>query len=91
MKKERKPLFEVPTEHEKEWQGMPEFTQKDITSIQHIIVHFTTREDVDAFAKLIGRSLSKKTNSIWFPDVPPARTSTRHFVDEEMLNKDEEE
>jgi len=83
MKKERKPLFEVPTEHEKEWQGMPEFNQKDYSSFQHIIVHFKNKEDVQQFAKLIGRTLTHKTNSIWFPPIRIMRTANKRYIDEE--------
>jgi hypothetical protein len=83
MKKERKPLFDVPTEHEKEWQGMPEFKQEDCTSFQQIIVHFKSEEDVQKFAELIGRSLSYKSNSIWYPHVPRKNLLNRKCIDDE--------
>ncbi len=88
MKKERKPLFEVPTEHEKEWQGMPEFTQKDITSIQQIIVHFESEEDVQKFAKLIDRSLSNKTQSVWYPAEKIRRHTNKRYIDKEELENE---
>jgi len=83
MKKDRKPLFEVPTEHEKEWQGMPEFVQENQLAYQQIIVNFKNDDDVQKFAKLIGRSLSTKSNIIWFPDVPRKNLLNRKCIDDE--------
>lgn len=55
-----------PNEH---WKGMPEFEQEDKMGVQSIHVHFKTREDVVAFAKLIGQNLTDKTRSIWYPQI----------------------
>jgi len=52
---------------EEEWEGMPEFIQKDLQPIQKIVVNFLTREDVEAFAKITGHRLTNKTKSVWFP------------------------
>ena len=52
---------------EEEWEGMPEFIQKDLQPVQKIVVNFLTREDVEAFAKLTGHKLTNKTKSVWFP------------------------
>ena len=49
-----------------EWKGMPEFEQEDKTSYQSIHVHFKNAEEVTEFGKLIGQSLTNKTNSIWY-------------------------
>ncbi len=51
-----------------EWQGMPEFEHQDLTAIQSVHVHFKTREDVAAFAGLIGQGVTEKTKSIWYPE-----------------------
>ena len=60
---------------EDEWQGMPEFTRNDVTSWNHVIVHFENKADMARFAKLVGQSLSEKRVSIWYPEKPylPAR------------------
>jgi hypothetical protein len=50
-----------------EWQGMPEFEHQDLTAVQSIHVHFKSREDVQAFAKLIGQEITEKTKFIWHP------------------------
>jgi DNA polymerase elongation subunit (family B) len=54
-------------EWKKEWVGMPEFIQEDLSPFQKIIVNFETKEDINNFAKLIGHSLTYKTDTIWFP------------------------
>jgi hypothetical protein len=51
----------------KEWKGMPEFNQKDLTSWKSIIVHFERYEDLVEFSKAIGQKLTVNTRSIWFP------------------------
>ncbi len=50
-----------------EWQAMPEFEQEDMSGAQSIHVHFATREDVNAFAELIGQTLTEETRAIWYP------------------------
>jgi len=50
-----------------EWQDMPEFIQEDKESIKCVSVHFETLEDMEAFSKLIGRTITMKTKGIFFP------------------------
>lgn len=50
-----------------EWQGMPEFDQEDREALKTIKVHFASEEDMQAFAKLTGQTLTMKTKSIWYP------------------------
>lgn len=54
------------TSHDDVWQGMPEYEQQDVLGIR-LIVHFETKEDVDAFARLINQTITDKTKAIWFP------------------------
>ena len=61
------PLFDVKKDWQKEWVGMPEFTQEKIEPYSSIIIRFETKEDLENFANLIGQRLTKKTKSIWFP------------------------
>lgn len=37
--------------------------------------------DVDAFAKLIGQTISKKQLSLWFPYMPPRRYADKMYID----------
>ena len=54
-----------------EWKGMPGFNQEDAMGIAEVKVHFLTAEDLEAFAKLIGQSLTLETRAIWFPQQAP--------------------
>lgn len=81
-KEKRQPLFEMPTIQDEEWQGMPEYSKKDLTSYQHIVVHFSCEEDVQKFAKLIDRKITKKTNSIWYPPIAYMVAKNKRYVDE---------
>ncbi len=55
---------------------MPEFEQNDLMSWQSINIHFATMADREEFAKLIGRKLTHRTRSIWYP-----REEIGHFAD----------
>jgi hypothetical protein len=63
-------LFErEPKLWEKEWKGMPEFTQGNLEPFRTIRVHFQKQEDVDLFAALIEQRVSEKTKYVWFPKI----------------------
>lgn len=64
---------------EKEWVGMPEFIQDDLTEIHSIIVHFLTTEDMIKFSELIGRNITFTTKSVLFP---VTQTEKKVWVDE---------
>ena len=65
------------------WKGMPEFVQEDLAPIKTIYVHFETKEDYDAFAKLVGQTLTMNTRSIWYPEAEIGRTFNKRYVDAE--------
>lgn len=71
--------FVAPEDKEDEWEGMPEFNQKDATSFRHIIVHFDNQEHVDQFAALIDQNLTDKTKSIWFPPQEKMDTESKRY------------
>jgi hypothetical protein len=78
-------FFEDPDAHKswkKEWEDMPEFIQEDLQPKQSIIVHFETKEDRETFAKLIKQHLTRKTKSIWFPEVLPMNLTNKICTDE---------
>jgi hypothetical protein len=58
---------ENPLDYEKEWEGMPEFENKDLSAYKSIHVNFACQADYDAFSELIGQKLTEKTRSIWYP------------------------
>ena len=58
------------TEVQPSWDGMPEFTQKDL-AFRTLAVHFASAEDVQAFLQLIGREdITEKTRYLWYPQAP---------------------
>lgn len=51
----------------KEWVGMPEFTQDDITSWHRVIVHFRNADDLRRFGEVIGQRIGYKPLALWYP------------------------
>ena len=60
-------LFDLGTQWEDAWWGMPELIMEDASPQYRIIMNFMTREDVMEFAEKIGISVTPKTRSAWFP------------------------
>lgn len=58
---------EIPHELLKEWEGLPEFKQMDLTPSKQLIISFRNSEDYRAFGELIGQPITLKTKSVWFP------------------------
>lgn len=76
-------LFESKEWWEKEWQGMPEFIQDDLTSWKSIIVHFKNKNDMDDFSNLIGQRLLSTTKSIWYPKAEIGRYADKRYLTDE--------
>ena len=53
--------------HEKEWEGMPEFKQDDKMPHRQIIISFDSEDDVENFSKLLNQNITDKTKSLWYP------------------------
>lgn len=83
MKEKKERLFpeEDTVLWKKEWQGMPEFVQKDLTPFRIIKVSFRNKEDVAKFAELMEQKLTGKTRSIWFPKVK-WKLRSKKYIDE---------
>ncbi len=60
-------IFPEPFDANEEWEGMPEFQQKQLDCYKRIVVSFMTEKDYKAFVALIGQNLTEKTKSIWYP------------------------
>jgi len=52
---------------QKEWENMPEFHQKDAYAFRTIVVHFNDAAAVEAFARLLGVTVSDSTRWLWYP------------------------
>ena len=70
-------VVENPT---KEWQGMPEFRHKDLSPYQTVHIHFKSPEDVQAFAALIGQTITDRTRYLWFPAAEIGRFAHKRYV-----------
>lgn len=75
-------LFEEPEKWQEHWVGMPEFNQEKQKPYSQIIVRFSSEEDLQEFAKIIGQKLTKKTKSIWHPQLIRGLNSTKKYHDE---------
>ena len=64
---EQNNLFNIPSDWQSEWVGMPEFVQDKKSEFSKIIIRFENAEDLQRFADLIGQRLTQQTKSIWFP------------------------
>lgn len=70
----------------REWNGMPEFDMKDLTSRKRLIVHFATLGDMQAFAELVEQKLTPKTQSIWFPPAEIGRYANKRYIQVEGVD-----
>jgi hypothetical protein len=66
----------------KEWQGMPEFFQEDLTPYRVLNLRFRNEEDVQEFAKLVEQVITPKQKALWFPYAEFRRASHLRYVDE---------
>jgi hypothetical protein len=66
----------------KEWQGMPEFFQEDLTPYRVLNLRFRSEEDVQEFAKLVEQTITPKQRALWFPYAEFRRASHLRYVDE---------
>lgn len=69
-------LLEVPPDWKKEWDGMPEFEQKDRKPYDSINVQFRNEEDRQSFLALLGEHPARR-KSIWFPPMEYLSQSVR--------------
>ena|SRR6266481_2822759 len=74
------PLIDIGEWWEEHWKGMPEFVQKDLTPFKTIYVHFETRKDMEAFAKLMNQPITLDTPSIWYPEAETNDFSKKRYV-----------
>ena len=72
-------LFDEENNPEEEWEGMPEFDQKDKTSFRSVIVHFENDDDVKEFFSIIGQGHTPKTKSIWHPEQIRMDTESKRY------------
>jgi len=64
---EQETLFDFEDDTQKEWWGMPEFSNEDIRPQYSLTVNFLTIEDKMDFAAKISQHLSHNCDTIWHP------------------------
>ena len=69
-------------DYEKEWEGMPEFEQEDLSAIKTIKVNFATIADIDVFSELVGQKITERTRSIWYPKAELLSQTNKVYQDE---------
>lgn len=79
-------LFEKEPSWKDLWVGMPEFAQKDLTPWQTVPVHFRNERDRNAFAELIGQTITDVTKSVWFPKAEISRYVDKRFKTARPVN-----
>lgn len=70
-----------PVDFDKEWQGMPELKQKDLSAAKSIIVNFMTLDDMYMFAECIDQTMTEQTKSIWYPKKDKENLKGTAFVE----------
>ena len=75
-------LFGEKEAWKEEWDGMPEFDQKNLLPEYSVRINFANVEDLKKFAELIQQPLTTKTSSIWFPAQLKADLSSKVYVNE---------
>lgn len=71
----------VANDPDTQWEGMPECASEDQTAIGSVKVNFARVEDREAFAKIIGQTVTENTRSIWYPPAPIGRTADKRYAD----------
>jgi hypothetical protein len=62
------------------WQGMPEFIQRDLSPKRTIKVHFNSEKHVERFAELIGQDIYDSQKFVWFPKARIGRTDGKRYA-----------
>lgn len=70
----------------KHWKGMPEFKQNALKPYQKVVVNLVDHEAALKFFKLLGQPFTKKTRSIWFPEVSEDKYIDKRYSDKKKTN-----
>lgn len=64
---EQRALFDLEPDWRDYWWGMPEFTMAEARPLKKVTINFMTREDLAAFTRATGITITKTTDSAWYP------------------------
>lgn len=63
-----------------EWNEMPEFVQPKQEPYAKIIVRFETEQDLKDFSVLVNQMLTKKTKSMWYPELVRGKNASKRYI-----------
>lgn len=66
-----------------EWAGMPGYDHEDKTAFQTVNVHFKDQAARDAFAELVGQTITEHTKFLWYPEPEIETYSDKAYVQSE--------
>lgn len=69
-------------DYDEVWEGMPEFKQDAIPVYHSLKIHFLTEEDMNAFAKLVGQTITKTVHYMYYPKQEKEDLKKYRAVDE---------
>ena len=75
-------VSEFQVDASKEWEGMPEYENEDLTSFKTIIVHFRNKEDIKQFSELMKQKITEKTKSLWHPKLEKEVFVNKSYINE---------
>jgi len=78
---EQNVLFGEQEAWREEWQGMPEFEQKNLLPEYSVRINFANYDDLQKFAALLEQTISIKTQSIWFPKQERQNLADKKYVE----------
>jgi hypothetical protein len=68
------------------WVGMPQFNNKKARPELTLTINFRNEDDYQKFIEQVGfKTVTKKTKTIWFPEVPREENSLMRFIDDGEL------
>lgn len=76
-------LFETEPGWSEHWGDMPEFVQEDLAPIKQVIVNFDSEKDMQAFAELVGQTITMRTQSIWYPEAEIGHYANKRYAEKE--------
>ena len=65
---------------QKHWQGMPDYTNEDLSPLQTVYVHLKNINGRAGLAKVLGQKITPKTKAIWFPPQPTESITDKSYV-----------
>ena len=70
-------------DYKKEWEGMPEFKNKDLSAKYSFTINFANEEDMKKFSELIEQPITLKTQSIWYPKAKQNDDGREYYINED--------